>query len=100
MKVLGTYVGIDGNVYEANFGIYQLAWTIASWGIELVNLANPSFELHVIISNGTNVLQRMKVINLQEDMRNLAKVLMHIYDPLKKKTLGLVYDPKRLNESL
>jgi hypothetical protein len=42
----------------------QLAWTIASWGIELVNLANPSFEFHVIIGNGTNVLQCVKVTNL------------------------------------
>jgi hypothetical protein len=78
----------------------QLAWTIASWGIELVNLANPSFEFHVIIGNGTNVLQLVKITNLQEDMQNLAKVLVHIYDPLKKKTLEPVYDSRRLDESL
>ncbi len=42
----------------------QLAWTIVSWGIELVNLTKPSFEFHVIIGNGTNVLQRVMVTNL------------------------------------
>ncbi len=38
--------------------------------------------------------------NLKEYKQDLSKALVHIFDPLKKKTLGLVCDPKRLNESL
>jgi hypothetical protein len=33
-------------------------------------------------------------------MQNPSKVLVHIFDLLNKKTLGLVYVPRRLNESL
>ncbi len=36
--------------------------------------------------------------NLQEYMQNPSKVLVHIFNPFKKKTLGLVYDPMKVNE--
>jgi len=63
-KVLGTYVGLDEEVLEANLGIWELALSNASWDIELVNPKNPSFEFHVIIGNGINVLQWVNVTNL------------------------------------
>jgi hypothetical protein len=54
-KVLGIYAGFDENqVPKTNLGIWELALTIASWG-ELGNPTNPSFEIHVIIGNGTDV---------------------------------------------
>ncbi len=65
-----------------------------------MNPTNPIFEFHVIIGNGTNVLCWAKVTNLKEYKWDLSKALVHIFDPLKKKTLELVCDPKRLNESL
>jgi hypothetical protein len=37
---------------------------------------------------------------MKEYNRDLSNTLVHIFDPLKKKTLELVCDPKRLNESL
>jgi hypothetical protein len=40
-KVLGTYVGLDAEVFETNLGIWELALSNASWGIELVNPTNP-----------------------------------------------------------
>jgi hypothetical protein len=40
------------------------------------------------------------VTNLNEYNRDLSKALVHIFDPLKKKTLELVCYPKRLNENL
>jgi hypothetical protein len=55
-KVLGIYVGFDEDqVPKTNLGIWELAFTIASWGIELVNPTNPSFEFHVITGNGIDV---------------------------------------------
>jgi hypothetical protein len=47
-----------------NLGIWELALSNASWGIELVNPTNPWFEFHVIISNGINVFQWVNVTNL------------------------------------
>ncbi len=87
-------------VPESNPGICEITLSIASWGMELVNRTNPIFEFHVIIGNGINVLLEAKAINLQEYKRDLSKVIVHIFDQLKKKTLGLGCDPKRLNESL
>ncbi len=55
-KVLGAYVGLDETISKANLGILEIVSSIASWGIELMSLANPIFEFHVIIGNGIDVL--------------------------------------------
>jgi hypothetical protein len=61
---MGTSMSLDEMILKLNLGIWEITLSIASWGMELVNLTNPIFEFHVIIGNGINVLLKAKVINL------------------------------------
>jgi len=49
---------------KQNLGIWEIVSSVASWGIELMSLANPIFEFHVIIGSGTNVFHQAKETNL------------------------------------
>jgi len=64
-KVLDDFVGYNNELAKTTLGKFRKFNSImASWAIELVNLANPKYEFHIIIDGGTNVLQWVDILEL------------------------------------